>query len=152
MSEDREDLSPQAEIDKVRARILAAPAPGTDPDSKTRLAKHLEAAGVDLPSGYSADPVSDKDREEVVKAAEKREASLTAEAAKARAKADAKTDANADKAKSDDKTKDAVSATEKTDDKPKAAGSATEKTKAADADTEAARKTPPQGRSNRPTA
>lgn len=64
MSEDKkEPLDAQAEIDRVRDEIQATPAPGEDPDSKRRLAKHLVAAGVDLPKGLSTDPITDEERE-----------------------------------------------------------------------------------------
>jgi len=70
----------EAEVASVREGVVAAPEPGTDPDSRQRLAKTLVASGVDLPDGLSTDPVTDKDREASVKAAEKRREGLTKQA------------------------------------------------------------------------
>lgn len=53
----------EAETARVREAIINAPAPGSDPDSRQRLAKSLVASGVDLPDGLSTDPVTDEDRE-----------------------------------------------------------------------------------------
>jgi hypothetical protein len=81
---DKKQFDIVAEIDKVRSGVVAGPAPGSDPDSKQRLAKTLAAVDVDLPSGYSVDPVTPKDREAHVAKAEKDRARLVAEAAAAR--------------------------------------------------------------------
>lgn len=61
-----------AETAKVREEVVAGAAPGTDPDSRQRLAKHLEAVGADLPDGVSSKPVTEKDREQHIAAAAKR--------------------------------------------------------------------------------
>jgi hypothetical protein len=87
------EFDASAEIDRVREGVIGAGDPADSPDARQRLAKQLVAAGVDLPEGVSVEPISDKDREQYVKAAEKR-------AAAAR-KSDAKPDA--DQAETDDK-------------------------------------------------
>ena len=73
-----------AEIDNVRAGVLAAPAPGTDPDSKQRLAKTLTAAGVEPPAGFTTDPVTDKAREAHTVSGDKERERLIKDAAEQR--------------------------------------------------------------------
>lgn len=63
-----------------RDEAMRVPAAGGDPDSQQRLAKHLEAQGVDLPDGLSTEAPTDEQRtkyaEEYAKAEEKREAAV----------------------------------------------------------------------------
>lgn len=44
-----------AETDRLREQVIKASEPGTDPDSKRRLAKHLAAAGEKVPSHLRTD-------------------------------------------------------------------------------------------------
>lgn len=52
----------EAETARVREQVAAAPAPGTDPEAKRRVAKTLAAQGIDPPEGYSTDPITEEDR------------------------------------------------------------------------------------------
>lgn len=59
---ERPEFDSYAEIARVRASVMAAPPTGSDPDSKQRIAKELQARGIELPDGYTVDPVTDEDR------------------------------------------------------------------------------------------
>jgi len=59
---ERPEFDSYAEIARVRAGVMAAPAPGSDPDSKQRIAKELQSRNIELPDGYAVDPVTDEDR------------------------------------------------------------------------------------------
>jgi hypothetical protein len=99
MSEQRSKLTEHkefdsaAEIDNVRASVAGTPAPGTDPDSRQRLAKTLASQDIDLPSGLSTDPVTEEDREAHVAKGDKERDRLVKEAAQQR-KAAAQSDDN----------------------------------------------------------
>lgn len=87
---------------------LSIPPAGDDPDTQTRMAKHLAAAGLDLPDGMSVDPVTDDEREAVqerhAKAAQARQAAAdkaTADQDKADERAQARSDKADDKAAAD---------------------------------------------------
>ena len=60
---ERPEFDSYAEIARVRAGVMAAPAPGSDPDSKQRIAKELQSRGIELPDGYAVEPVTDEDRD-----------------------------------------------------------------------------------------
>jgi hypothetical protein len=97
------------EMARVHSSVAAAQPPGSDPDSKLRLAKTLAAQGVDLPDGYSLDEVTEKDRVEHAEKADKDRDKLYAQRTRAQRDADEK----AQQAEEDEEKDAKVSAAQK---------------------------------------